>query len=374
MREESRMNGPFATRAGARGRALLLALATLAVAAGCSSSTKPGGTIPAARSYRMGFSGIPPRNDFAIAVAAINMWIPRADAAIFHSEAPWESLLADVPPETLVVREMLPLAQYYRAHGLQLVVMVDPTNGLNRASDANGLVAAGRSLTEPAMQQLLRTWVVAVDTLLSPDYLGLAAETNLIRAIAPASLYDAVRVVASDAAADVRAVDPAVRLFSSVQVEVAWGVLVGGVYEGVDQDRADFPFHDMLGLSSYPYFSWPHPDSLPADYYARLVETNPIPTMIIEGGWSSQQVVPWPTSPAVQAAYIRRQSELLDEAGCIGAFQLTFTDLDTTAIPLPPGVSLAPFAHLGLVDVNLVPKPALEAWDATFRRPLAPGP
>jgi len=53
-------------------------------------------------------------------------------------------------------------------------------------------------------------------------------------------------------------------------------------------------------------------------------------------------------------------------------FQLTFTDLDLTASPPPPGSILPLFAALGLVDVNLNPKLALSAWDATFSRPRVP--
>jgi hypothetical protein len=34
----------------------------------------------------------------------------------------------------------------------------------------------------------------------------------------------------------------------------------------------------------------------------------------------------------------------------------------------PAGI--APFASLGLVDINLQPKPALGPWDAAFARPL----
>lgn len=320
----------------------------------------------------MGFSPIPPRPDSAAFVNSILMWVPRADAAILHYEAPWDSLLAGVSPDSIVIRELVPVAEFFRTNGFALVVMVDPTHGLDRASNAAALVAAGRTLTDPAIQQLLRGYIVAVDTLLHPDYLGVAAETNLIRALAPPALYGAVVQVANDAAADVRAWDAAARLFVSVQVEVAWGRhLMPPAFVGVDQDRTDFPFLQALGLSSYPYLGgWAHPDSLPADYYARLVAAAPVPTLVVEGGWSSEVVSSSSASPAVQAAHIRKQAALLDAAGCVAVFQLTFTDLDLAANPVPPGTSLGPFAYLGLVDVSLSPKLALAAWDDTFTRPL----
>lgn len=78
------------------------------------------------------------------------------------------------------------------------------------------------------------------------------------------------------------------------------------------------------------------------------------------------------SDPVKQSRYLGRQAALLDSARAIGLFQLTFTDLDLTASPPPPGSILPLFAALGLVDVNLNPKLALSAWDATFARPWAP--
>ncbi len=45
--------------------------------------------------------------------------------------------------------------------------------------------------------------------------------------------------------------------------------------------------------------------------------------------------------------------------------------LDLSAIPLPPGSILPLFAHLGLVDSALGPKPALAIWDSVLAVPLA---
>jgi hypothetical protein len=79
------------------------------------------------------------------------------------------------------------------------------------------------------------------------------------------------------------------------------------------------------------------------------------------------------SSPQEQARYLVRQAALLDSARAIAVFQLTFTDLDLSAVTVPPGSILPLFAHLGLVDSALGPKPALAEWDSAFARPLAPG-
>jgi hypothetical protein len=99
------------------------------------------------------------------------------------------------------------------------------------------------------------------------------------------------------------------------------------------------------------------------------VEGAPIPVMVIEGGWNSVTYGATPTSPDKQRRYINRQMTLLDQVNAIGVFQITFTDLDLTAVPPPYNTGLIPFATLGLVDENLVAKPALSAWDAAFKRP-----
>jgi hypothetical protein len=357
-------------------RRILVAVLVGVVLAGltsCGSARQPTAPYPpATRTWRMGFSAIPPRLDFPLLLATLDLWTRRADAAIVHEGVPWDSLLAGTRADSLVIRQKLGLIQYYRSKGLRVVYTIDATNGLDRSAEDPALVAAGRSLAEPAIQALYRTWAVAVDTLLRPDQLGLAAETNLIRVAAPAPIYAAVRQVANDAAADVRVHDAAVPLYVSVQVEVAWGAFGGGThtYQGIATDLIDFPFVQSLGLSSYPYLGgFADPDSVPLDYYTRIARESGRRVMVVEGGWASESAGGFVSSPAMQARYIRRQTKLLDDARATYVFQLTFTDLDLAASPPPPGSILPLFATLGLADVNLAPKPALAPWDSAFARP-----
>ena len=349
----------------------MLIVAGLAMVACSDDGTSPLPNPAPTRTYRMGFSGIPPTNDIVVAIAAIDMWSQRADAAIMSFELPWDSLLAGVPAETLVICDQEPLANYYRAKGHELWIYLDPANGLNRAGESNALVNAGRSITEPAIQQMFRRYAVVIDSIVRPEHLGLALETNLIRDLSPAPLYAAIKQVANDAAADVRTVDAAVKLSVSVQVDWAWGRLLGGnIYQGVYLDFVDFPFMDEVGLSSYPYLAgFAVPEDIPLNYYSRLLEGRTLPAMVTEGGWSSATIDTLVSSEAEQKRYITRQAKLLDKVHATAVFQLTFTDLDLTAFPDP---GLAVFAHLGMVDVNLDPKAALSAWDALFARELRP--
>ena len=348
------------------GAAVALALGLLV--AGCGRHSTPAAP-QIARTYLMGFSGIPPKADLPLLLQAIDLWSTRADAALVLNEPPWGELLRGVPADSLVRRDQLGLVNHYRARGHRIVVSIDPTNGLNRASDAESLQAYGRSIAEAPVRALYRDYCVAVDTLLQPDWLGVASETNLVRFAAPAAIYDGVVAAAAEAAAAVRAHDPGVRLFSTVQVEVAWGRLpAGGTYAGISQDREDFDFMQGLGLSSYPYFSWSDPDSLPLDYYTRLVQGSPLPELVIEGGWSSASFPGVTSTPALQARYIRRHAALLDAARAVGWFQITFTDLDLASLPPATAEALRPFAFNGLVTATLAAKPALSEWDAVQRR------
>jgi hypothetical protein len=350
-------------------RSILAALLFAGFLAGCSGDSGPTAPRLTPRTYEMGFSAFPPRPDLSLALQTIDLWSRRADAALILNEPPWDSLLAGRSPDSLIRNNQLGLANYYRAKGLRIVVSIDPTNGLDRSSDAAALVQAGRSLTEPVIQALFRGYATAMDTLLHPDYISVASETNLIRVAAPTSLYNAVVATAAGAADDIRARDAQVKIFTTVQVEVAWGALPpGGPYVGIAQDRADFGFAQAVGLSSYPYLGgFADPDSIPLDYYSRLVEGDPLPELVIEGGWSSDSTTSANWNLESQRRYIARHARILDRAGAIGWFQITFTDLDVAALGLPPGAQI--FASLGLVDTDLQSKPALSEWDAVFARP-----
>ncbi|MFN2635435.1 MAG: hypothetical protein ABR585_00190 [Gemmatimonadaceae bacterium] len=319
---------------------------------------------------------IPPKPDLKIAVRSLGIWSSRADAAIMHLDVPWTLLLAGTSPEDALRKDGVDLEHYYRSKNLKLVVTIDVTNGLDRASEAKDLVGARRSITEPAVQQLYRGYVRALVRMLHPDYLGLAAETNLVRAIAPRSIYDAVVRMTSDAATDIRRDHPPSKLplYVSVQVETVWGKLgKQGTFIGIDQDLRDFPFINVLGLSSYPYLGgFTDPNRIPLDYYSRIKGGRTIPVMVVEGGWPSASVRgAFASSAEMQARYIDRQAEILENVKALAVFQLSFTDLDLGSFPKPMPTILPLFATLGLVDANLRPKPALARWDRIFARRLS---
>jgi hypothetical protein len=352
----------------------VLILISLGLLASCK---KDDPAPPTMRLYRMGFQNSAPRFDnFDLFIQSLELWSQRADAAMITTEVPWDSLYAGKSVQEYVINNYQGLVNYYRTKGFKLWIYIDPQNGLNRSSDANALVARGKSIAQDDVQKLYRKFVVAMDSILHPDHLGLALETNLIRAIATTAIYAGVKNASKDAAADVQAIDKNVKLSISVQADFAWGKLLGnGAYIGVAQDYVDFPFIQELGISSYPYFDFSKPEEIPHDYYTKLIDGKSFPVFVTEGGWPSQSFI-GPNQKEItsnlilQQNYITHHSKLLDKANAIGVFQLSFTDIDIASLPPAVDPSIRYFSNLGLVDINLQLKPALSVWDDIFKRSL----
>jgi len=342
--------------------ALLAANLLLAACSGSSSGeTTPPPT--ATRTYAMGFSWFPPRPDQDLALQVADRAAAHADGALILVSPPWAQLLAGTAADALVRANEQGQAGLFRAKGLPIVVSIDPTDGTDRSKDAPALVTAGRSLAEPQVQRLYRDYVAAIDNLLHPEVLSIASETNLVRALARPELYAGLVQAANDAAADLRASGGGRNLIVTVQVDAAWGPGPPGSYVGIAQDRRDFAFIGALGLSSYPHLAgYADPESIPDDYYRRLVADAPLPLLVIEGGWPSDAASG--SSPELQRRYLRRQAMLLDGVRAVGWFQISFTDLDVAAWPF----DVAAFSRLGLVDTALEAKPALADWDEILHR------
>ncbi len=296
-----------------KGRHTVLAgLLTISIVVFAACSKHSSSSAGAGGSYRMGFMSSAPRPDFNLYLQSLALWTTHSDATIISTELPWDSLLNGENPAAYVVNNYLGFVNYCRSINLKLWVYIDPANGLDRASDALPLVARGRSISEPAIQQVYRRFVVVMDSILHPDHLGLALETNLIRLAAPASIYQGVRTAAD--AADRCSGD---RSACSAKHQCTGRSGLGstlngsGAFVGVAQDFSDFPFLKEVVISSYPYLSFSTPAAIPTNYYSQLVADHAMPVFVSEGGWTSGNFsvngVSIIGSPAQQAAYIQRQ-------------------------------------------------------------------
>ena len=329
---------------------------------------------PQERSFRMGFQNSAPQIDFDLIQQSLGIWTQRADAAMITTEVPWDGLLNGISPQKYVTDNYQGLVDFYRTKNFKLWVYIDPANGLDRAIDANALVKRGKSIADDDMQKVYKRFVIVMDSMLQPDHLGLALETNLIRILSPTSIYQGVKKVTNEVAAELKAKGTKAKVSISVQAEAAWGMFTHQLYIGIDQDLADFPFTEEIGISSYPYFFFKSPPDIPNDYYLKLVDGKNLPCFVTEGGWTSQSLgSPFNTqiksNEETQRMYMLRQEVLLHFARGTGWFQLTFTDIDVTSLP-DADSTLNYFATLGLVDVHLQSKTALTAWDDVFKKTL----
>lgn len=102
----------------------------------------------------MGFSPTPPRPTTDVVLHGIDLWSLRAEIAAIHEELPWTDLLAGMSPDAILDRDKVQLVNYMRGKGLKLYFMADLTDGLSRGEEAPQLRALGRSLVEPAVQQV----------------------------------------------------------------------------------------------------------------------------------------------------------------------------------------------------------------------------
>lgn len=350
---------------------LLLFSATLCLVTACHNDS-PAPTDSTDRTYKMGFANSAPRfDDINLFIRSLNLWTTRADAAIISNEVPWSALLAGTKPGEYVASNFKDIMGYYRGKNLTVWVFVDPVNGLDRSSDSQQLQAVGKSIADADMQDLYVKYMLAMDSVLQPEHLGLALETNLVRANSPESIYEGVVAATNHAASELKSAGSQAKLSVSIQVEQAWGgVNGGGSYQGIQQDLEDFPFVEELGMSSYPYFRYGTPSDIPDDYYSRIASTSGLPVFVSEGGWTSKTLTAGSyqisSSEEEQASYMQRQKDLLNSANAVAWFQLTFTDLDLTGLPPDTPDIIQYFAYLGLVDTNFQPKPALQEWDNIF--------
>jgi len=321
------------------------------------------------RTYAMGFAPAPPRPDEALFLSVVDSLARVSDVTIIQQPVPWPELLAGAPIDSLV-EDRAGLAAFLRAHGLQIVFLVDPLDGLDRRQEDPGLVAAGRSILEPEIRAMHDEWVLRIAAAVRPEWFGLASEVNTLAALGDPALYAAVLEMINDLAPQVRSASPGTRVFVSFQADQANGVLGDPVIDHfalID----DFDI-DALGLSSYPVFVFDTPADVPGDYLAGFDAATELPLIMVEGGWNSEVTPATSGTPQEQVDFFTRYEELLDGVAAELWVLLTFTDIDVPALGLPAdrAAGLSNFAHMGIVDVELRRKPAYAEWERIFARPL----
>src|SRR5262249_16314979 len=125
--------------------------------------------------------------------------------------------------DAIIDDEYVGLVNYLRGHGLKIVLLVDPLDGLNRRDEAQEAVKSGVTLLDAGMRATHEACVKAPVARIKPEYLGLASEINTLAAHGNPQPYADIKAMANELAPQLRQLSPASRIFVSYQVEDAWG-------------------------------------------------------------------------------------------------------------------------------------------------------
>jgi len=323
----------------------------------------------------MGWGLQPPKPTEESIIATAMAMSQVAEFGIIQQAVPWARLFAGATIEEMVA-ETKGLADFLRALGLQVVFLVDPLDGLNRTLEPPELVEAGRSILEPEIRALHEAYVLEAAREIRPAYYGLASEINTLAAHGDPVLYAELVDLNNTLAPQIRAIAPSAQVFVSFQVDDAWNLFPLPPPQ-IDHFALidDFDI-DALGLSSYPVFVWEAPDQIPDTYFSRFRDATDLPLILVEGGWSSEDVGGVQGTLEEQAAFFRRFEELLDGVEAPLWVMLIFADFDVASFGLPPNreASLSNFAFMGIVDSELQPKPSFSVWEEILSRPLEAAP
>lgn len=324
------------------------------------------------RSYGMGFFLQPSRPTVPAILEAVPKMAKLSDYVMIQREVPWTKIAAGKSFEAIIEEDYTGIVRLLRGHGLRIVILVDPLDGLDRRSEAVEALKNGRTLKDAETRAIQEAWTKALAGAIKPEYLGLASEINTLGSIGDKALYEEIKAMCNRLAPQLRQISPTSRIFVSFQVDQAWQV-TSAPKSNVDQFAMTRDFDvDVVGLSSYPGFSFSNPADIPDDYYRRFKEVSGKPVLMAEGGWGSAGGPN--NSPANQAAYYQRMFDLLDGVQAELAILLLYQDLDLAdpawGVPASRLATLQHFATMGIVDVAGAAKPVHAVWVERFERPL----
>ncbi len=352
----------------------VLVAGALVATAGCGPTEPDTRDDGATRTYAMGFGLTPPRATDESVIRTAREIAGVSDLAIIQQHVPWAALLDGTQTIEEALAERAELADFLRALGLDLMVLVDPLDGLDRRREPPELVARGRSILEPEIRTMHDLWAIGVANRIQPEWFGLASEINTLADLGDPDLHAAIRDMVNQLAPRIETLVPGTTTFVSFQADLAYG-LPGFPATSIDHFALIDDYHvDALGLSTYPVFTLDDPAQIPDDFFRRFDDATDRPLLLVEGGWSSEPTPLTDGTAAEQADFFRRIADLLDGVDAGTWVFLTYADMDIESYGLPPerAEGLSDFARMGIVDTDFGRKPAFAVWDSVFGLALEP--
>jgi hypothetical protein len=365
------MRTPFALAA------ILLLLASLA----CGSPVS--GSLPTIQASPFvppegplyGFFPSPPEASLQSILDLYDALGQNADAVLLQQNIPWEDFAASPEAGSQAIEDMR--GQYALAHqnGLEVILVVDPLNGLNRRQFMNLPAGWEASFAAENVRRAFANFTLRLVREFQPRYLGLASEINTYADAHPADFPHYLSLYA-ETYDQVKAEAPETRVFATFQWEDL-NNLIPGAAEGRsaytpnwDQVEAFEPRLDLWVISSYPFVVFPQGADIPADYYTPLLERTAKPLAVAEGGFTSRDVGPFRGTPQDQVDYLESIHSQIGERLVfwiyllLRDFNLESYAREMERLGRGADVStLGMFASVGLAGMDGTPKPALKLWN-----------
>ena len=348
------------------------------------------GALPAARSFRMGFTPLPydltPEafQETYIRIAEHGdivshlfdegvPWTAAANGTTFHPnvEADIAQRRAGTRRDSAVLLSVTPLAQ----DRVSLAGEWAETGGMPLPERLEGL-----SFDDPDVVSAFVGYALRMIDRFDPDYFAYALEISDLAGDPEAG--DAFVTFASEVHRAVKRVHPDLPVFPT------WSL--GNRTAFTDDLRAFMeamePYSDVLAVSTYPYV-WDgvggEVDRLPADWFAKFADAMPgkpfavAQTGFLSGTYRNLPNLVWVSAgPEDQAGYV---GALLEEAERLGAeFVIWYVPVDYDALWArleTMGMSqwFAQWMRTGLWSADFQPRPALEVWMDWFALPVWEG-
>lgn len=364
--------------------------------AGCGGSSSSGASSPPppppppaaeTRSFYLGFTPWP-YDATQMAVDDTNQRIQDNGDIVAHhltTGVPWEEAFTGQAYHPNVEAELTGRVQMLQP-GKQVYLAIDSLNGLRDSMARNW----GENFSEPRpapwdMRTFADTEVAtayvnfALDLIdrFDPLYFNYGTEISELMLNDPAAFDDYV-LFAERVYDGIKAVHPDLPLMVSIAAKSPGTAEMATIASEFARIRS---YVDIVGVSIYPYAFFEHADrgdpaSLPADWLSQISSlADGRPLAVTETGWIAEDMVipefgaDVASNAAFQDAYVAR---VLSEADQLGMpFVIWFAHVDFDAFwngALMQDPLALIWRDTGLVDENLVPRPALGEWQAWLSR------
>lgn len=304
-----------------------------------------------------------------------------ADFVLLQQNTAWEDFASNVDGESQTRTDITNQTVLARQNNLATIFVLDALNGLNRREFIGLPAGWDAAFSNPNVRTAYKNYALWVVRSFHPRYLGLASEINTYMDAHPEdtpnfiSLYNEIYAL-------VKAEAPETQVFVTFQ----WDDLNNMFPQPEEGNRqrlspnweqieAFEPNLDVWAISTYPYFVFPSAADIPSDYYSPLLSRTSKPIAVAEGGFSSQAVEFAQGTPEGQVTYL---NAIHDQLGSRIVFwvNLTLNDFNMDSYAefarskgQDPNdfASLEYFSHVGFINPDRSPKPALAVWDG-FRK------